>query len=479
MKALNWLLLTILVSLLALGCGKKSGIEGKIVDGKGEPIANAKIMATQVQPIKGYEQFEATTGSDGTFRLSKLFPTSEYILFPWSEGWGTEPGMILKYEPTNMRAHFHKEGWKTEHKMTVQSGPDGQTLLLSAPIVIQPAISTVEGKLVDGKEKPIPNVNIVAKHSKAMKGYEKYEQFEATTNTGGTFRFGKLFPNSEYVLLPQMGDWTTAPIWTLRYKANKLKAHFNKGGWTTEQKMKVQTGPEGQTILLASPIVIQPSISSLEGKVVDGKGRALANIKVIAKQVKPVSGYEHFEATTGSDGTFRFVKLFSSSKYILLPHSDDWKTSVKKKVKSGQEEQKLKFKYPLVIRFTMSKAGIITDSRTGLQWAPDPGGGDVNWSQANAYTQRLKLGGNTDWRLPTMVELRSLYDKSLKTSRIKIDPLFRLRKVFAFSSSEFMRYQRKLSTLLNFRKGTAQQAPHYAKSQYEGGFAVLAVRSPN
>jgi len=43
-----------------------------------------------------------------------------------------------------------------------------------------------------------------------------------------------------------------------------LTARFNKEGWTTEEKMKVQSGPEGQTIILKSPIVILPTASNPE-----------------------------------------------------------------------------------------------------------------------------------------------------------------------------------------------------------------------
>jgi len=64
-----------LVTACLLGCGKKSGLEGKVVDGKGKPMAGVKVVAKQVQPIKGYEQFESTTGSDGGFKFGRLFPT--------------------------------------------------------------------------------------------------------------------------------------------------------------------------------------------------------------------------------------------------------------------------------------------------------------------------------------------------------------------------------------------------------------------
>jgi len=93
-----------LVVLLPVGCAKKSGLEGKVVDGKGQLIANVKVVAAQVQPIKGNEQFVATTGADGMFRFGKLFPTSEYALFPWSDAWGSAPMMTVQYDPTNLRA---------------------------------------------------------------------------------------------------------------------------------------------------------------------------------------------------------------------------------------------------------------------------------------------------------------------------------------------------------------------------------------
>ena len=429
MKRFSLVALCILMGFLAFGCGKKSGLEGKVVDGKGKPVANVKIIAKQVQPIKGYEQFEATTGSNGTFSFGKLFPTSEYILFPWYEDWTEAPMRTLRYKANNLVARFNKEGWTTEEKMKAQSGPEGETIILASPIVIQPCISGIEGKLVDAKGQPIGNIKVIAKQVKPVPGYES---FETTTNSNGTFSFGKLFPTSEYVLLPWYKDWTEAPMRTLRYEANKLVARLNKEGWSTKQNLKVQSGPEGETIMLASAMVIQPCISGIEGKVVNGKNLPISNIKLVAKQIDPVPGYNQFETTTASDGSFRFAKLFPASKYTLLPSSEDWKSSVKWTVKTMGDQETLDLKPALMIRFINSKAGVITDSYTGLQWAPDPGRG-MNWSQANRYAQRLKLGGYDDWRLPTTSELRGLYDPSLRT-RYKIDPLFRLSHRYVWSS---------------------------------------------
>ena len=85
MKVLKFWAVLALVSLLAIGCGKQSAVEGKLVDRNGNPVAEIKIIASQVQPIKGYEKLETMTNPDGTFRLKGLFPASQYILNPWSD----------------------------------------------------------------------------------------------------------------------------------------------------------------------------------------------------------------------------------------------------------------------------------------------------------------------------------------------------------------------------------------------------------
>lgn len=53
------------------------------------------------------------------------------------------------------------------------------------------------------------------------------------------------------------------------------------------------------------------------------------------------------------------------------------------------------------------------DSETGLIWTVEDSGSDSNWSQAKNYCESLTLGGHTDWRLPTLDELKGLYDRSL------------------------------------------------------------------
>jgi pimeloyl-ACP methyl ester carboxylesterase len=62
--------------------------------------------------------------------------------------------------------------------------------------------------------------------------------------------------------------------------------------------------------------------------------------------------------------------------------------------------------------------GTVTDTSTGLMWQQDTardGEGNydpMNWEEALAYCESRTLGGHTDWRLPTIKELRSLVDYS-------------------------------------------------------------------
>jgi len=48
------------------------------------------------------------------------------------------------------------------------------------------------------------------------------------------------------------------------------------------------------------------------------------------------------------------------------------------------------------------------DQSTGLAWQVAPTGGEMNWAAAKSHCASLNLGGSSDWRLPTITELRSL-----------------------------------------------------------------------
>jgi hypothetical protein len=60
-------------------------------------------------------------------------------------------------------------------------------------------------------------------------------------------------------------------------------------------------------------------------------------------------------------------------------------------------------------------AGAWIDPATGLMWAKKDNGdnNDLTWTQADAYCKNLRLDSYSDWRLPTIDELQSIYDPSV------------------------------------------------------------------
>ena len=57
-------------------------------------------------------------------------------------------------------------------------------------------------------------------------------------------------------------------------------------------------------------------------------------------------------------------------------------------------------------RFKTSN-GIVTDSTSGLEWEAKPAG-PMTWQEAMDYASALRLGGHSDWGVPTITELTSL-----------------------------------------------------------------------
>ena len=80
------------------------------------------------------------------------------------------------------------------------------------------------------------------------------------------------------------------------------------------------------------------------------------------------------------------------------------------------EESKEDVELPMT-RFKDDENGTVTDPETNLMWTKnaDPYEGTVLFNQALAYIEKMNEGeypnfGYTDWRLPTLYELRSLID---------------------------------------------------------------------
>jgi len=127
MKIAYRFLFVLLISMFLFGCGEKTAsVEGKIVDGKGQPVSGCTVMFKQVTPTQGYEQFETKTGPDGIFRLTGAAPSSDYVI------------SILS------------DKWKTNVTSTIKTLEKGKNLVLSTPIKIR-FNQMKDGSVVDTK----------------------------------------------------------------------------------------------------------------------------------------------------------------------------------------------------------------------------------------------------------------------------------------------------------------------------------------
>ena len=146
--------------------------------------------------------------------------------------------------------------------------------------------------------------------------------------------------------------------------------------------------------------------AGLEGHITDDRGQPIPASKVTALQDSQVSGYSHVEAETDAQGRFSFGMLFPQAVYTLIINAES--TGHRQlTVKTGKNGQTTALPSPVVFRFIVSPDTVVTDTRSGLQRAPDPNR-MMGWNQARKYARSLKLGGFSDWRMPTRAELQSL-----------------------------------------------------------------------
>ncbi|MBF0243155.1 MAG: DUF1566 domain-containing protein, partial [Desulfamplus sp.] len=81
--------------------------------------------------------------------------------------------------------------------------------------------------------------------------------------------------------------------------------------------------------------------------------------------------------------------------------------------------------------------GTVTDSATGLMWQQDTSGNSITWKDALLYCQNLNLAGYSDWRLPTIKELRTIVDYSRPAPAIDINYFSDTFTSFYWSSSVY------------------------------------------
>ena len=96
-------------------------------------------------------------------------------------------------------------------------------------------------------------------------------------------------------------------------------------------------------------------------------------------------------------------------------------------------------------RFADHGNGTVTDTKTGFMWTREDSyvhlGRYLNWKQSRSYVNKLSTGGYSDWRLPTVAELKEIYEINKSNTDkdgdiIHIDPIFSSGGTFWNWSSE-------------------------------------------
>jgi len=122
-------------------------------------------------------------------------------------------------------------------------------------------------------------------------------------------------------------------------------------------------------------------------------------------------------------------------------------------------------------RFIDNGDGTVTDTLTNLMWAQADNMGDITWHEAQMYCKTPPIAGYkySDWRLPTILELRTLYNEDLEGYEsdcgleVKVYPIIRLScawvwtidsmaiSAYAFSFRKGYHYSTLMLTKKNFR----------------------------
>ncbi|UCG39544.1 MAG: DUF1566 domain-containing protein [bacterium] len=91
-------------------------------------------------------------------------------------------------------------------------------------------------------------------------------------------------------------------------------------------------------------------------------------------------------------------------------------------------------------RFVDNGDGTVTDASTRLMWAHTDNMGDINWHDAKLYCENFILGPYTDWRMPTIEELETLFDDGFQRretvcgKKVRSAPQIELSCGFVWSS---------------------------------------------
>ena len=123
-------------------------------------------------------------------------------------------------------------------------------------------------------------------------------------------------------------------------------------------------------------------------------------------------------------------------------------------------------------RFVDHGDSTVTDTKTGLMWAAKDNGEPINWKDAYTYCQNYSGGGYTNWRMPTLAELSSLYD-----SKDKNKHGYHVNKLIGISAQSCWASETRGSKAARFNFTYGQV--YWLRQFYSGPSRVIPVRRDN
>ena len=123
-------------------------------------------------------------------------------------------------------------------------------------------------------------------------------------------------------------------------------------------------------------------------------------------------------------------------------------------------------------RFVNNGDGTVTDTKTGLMWSAKDNGNHINWADSHSYCQSYSGGDHTDWRMPTLAELTSLYDPGIKNKHG-----YHIPKLIDTTAESCWASETRGGKAVRFNFTYGQE--YWLRKTHSGVGTVLPVRSGN
>jgi hypothetical protein len=227
-----------------------------------------------------------------------------------------------------------------------------------------------------------------------------------------------------------------------RAKARMLADALQREGWSVWWDPKILPGRTfdeviDQELKRAKCVIVLWSKTSVTSQWVkeeanEGKRRRILIPVMIQDDVEIPLGFRfvHASRLTDWEGQSDHTE-FGALRAAVAELLGDAATS--KTVKKDSEPKQTSAAVPQLVQ-TEVPEGVYLDPETRLMWTVEDNGGYISWNKAYEHAKHLRLGGYSDWRLPTIEELEQLYDPK-DGSEYNIRKPFRLTVRSVWSST--------------------------------------------